>query len=67
MTPPPVKPTEKCTKVYYVAHQAPLSMGFSRQVSWSRLLHPPSGDLPNPGVKPMSLMSICTGRWVLCQ
>ena len=38
-----------------VAHQAPLSMGFSRQEYWSGLPFPPPGDLPNPGIKPMSL------------
>ena len=27
-------------------------MGFSRQKYWSRLLWPPPGDLPNPGIKP---------------
>ena len=32
-----------------VAHQAPLSMGFSRQEHWSGLPFPPLGDLPNPG------------------
>ena len=37
-----------------VAHQAPLSMGFSRQESWSALPCPPPGDLPNPGIKPLS-------------
>ena len=40
-----------------VAHQSPLSMGFSRQECWSGLLCPPTGDLPSPGVKPVSLMS----------
>ena len=39
-----------------VAHQAPLSMGFSRQEYWSGLPCPPPGDLPNPGTKPTSLM-----------
>ena len=29
-------------------------MGFSRQEYWSGLPFPPPGDLPNPGVKPMS-------------
>ena len=38
-----------------VAHQAPLSMGFSRQEYWSGLPCPPPGDLPNPGIKPRSL------------
>ena len=35
-------------------HQAPLSMGFSRQEYWSGLSFPSSGDLPNPGIKPKS-------------
>ena len=38
-------------------HQAPLSMGFSSQEYWSGLPCPSPGDLPNPGIKPMSLMS----------
>ena len=37
-----------------VAHQAPLSMEFSRQEYWSGLPFPPSGDLPNQGIKPVS-------------
>ena len=39
------------------AHQAPLSMGFSRQEDQSGLLFPTPGDLPNSRIKPMSLMS----------
>ena len=39
------------------AHQAPWSMGFSRQVYWSGLPYPLPGDLPNPEVEPASLMS----------
>ena len=38
-----------------VAHQAPLSMEFSRQEYWSGLPFPSPGDLPNPGIKPMFL------------
>ena len=34
-----------------VAHQAPLSTGFSRQGYWSGLPFPPLGDLPDPGIK----------------
>ena len=41
----------------YRAHQAPLFTGFSRQEYWSELLWPSLGDLPNPGIKPTSLMS----------
>ena len=40
-----------------VTHQAPPSMGFSRQEYWSGLPHPPPGDLPKPGIKPVSLTS----------
>ena len=39
------------------AHQAPLSMEFSRQEYWSGLPCPPPGDLPDSGIEPMSLMS----------
>ena len=38
--------------LWTVAHQAPLSMGFSRQEYWSGLPFPSPGDLPNPGIKP---------------
>ena len=34
-----------------VAHQAPLSMEFSRQEYWDGLPFPSPGDLPNPGNK----------------
>ncbi|CAI9169360.1 unnamed protein product [Rangifer tarandus platyrhynchus] len=37
-----------------VAHQAPLSMGFSRQEYWSGLPFPSPGDLPDPGIEPGS-------------
>ena len=40
-----------------VAHQVPLSMGFSRQKYWSGFPFPSPGDLPNPGTKPRSLTS----------
>ena len=42
---------------WIVAHQAPLSMGFSRQEHWSGLPCPPPGGLPNPWVEPASLTS----------
>ena len=37
-----------------VAHQAPLSMGFSRQKYWSGLPFPSPGGLPDPGIEPRS-------------
>ena len=40
-----------------VAHQAPLSVGFSRQEYWSGLLFPPPGHLPGPETEPESLPS----------
>ena len=42
--------------LWTVARQVPLSMVFSRQESWSGLPCPLPGDLPDPGIKPMSLM-----------
>ena len=40
--------------LWTVAHQAPLSMGFSRQEYWNGLPFPSPGDLPNPGIEPGS-------------
>ena len=37
-----------------VARQAPLSMGSPRQEYWSGLPFPSPGDLPNPGIEPVS-------------
>ena len=37
-----------------VAHQAPLSIEFSRQEYWSGLPFPSPGDLCNPGIEPGS-------------
>ena len=49
-----------------VAHQAPLSMGFSRQEYWSRWPFPSPGDLLNPGIKPRSLESAAlAGRFFI--
>ena len=39
------------------AYQAPLSMKFSRQEYWCGLPFPSPGDLPDPGIKPASLVS----------
>ena len=43
-----------CVALWTVALQAPLSMGFSKQEYWSGLPFPSPGDLPNPGIKPVS-------------
>ena len=40
--------------LWTVAHQASLSMGFSRQEYWRRLPCPAPGDLPHPGIEPAS-------------
>ena len=40
-----------------VAHQTPLSMGFSRQEYWNGLPLPTPGDLPDPGIEHESLVS----------
>ena len=46
-----------CATLWTAALQAPPSMGFSRQEYWSGVLCFLSGDLPEPGIKPESLMS----------
>ena len=51
--------------LWTVVYQAPLSMGFSRQEYWSGLLFPNPGDLPDPGIKPTSLMSPALAGGVL--
>ena len=47
-----------CVRVFAtqwtLAHQAPLSMGVSRQEYWSGLPFPSSEDLPKQGLKPRS-------------
>ena len=40
-----------------IVYQPPLFMGFPRQEHWCGLPFPSPGDLPNPGVKPASLVS----------
>ena len=52
--------------LWTVAHQATLSMGFSRQENWGGLQCPPSGDPPDLGTEPMSFVS-CIGSQVLYQ
>ena len=46
---------------WIVPCQACVSMGFPRQAWWSGLPFPAPGDLPKPGIKPVS----CIGRWTL--
>ena len=46
-----------CDPMDCVAHQAPLPMECPRQEYWSGLPFPIPGDLPDPGIEPMSLVS----------
>ena len=50
--------------LWTVAHQALLSMGFSRQEHWSWRPFSSPRDLPDPGIEHTSFVS-CTGRRVL--
>ena len=50
-------PVQLFVTLLTVTHQAPLSMGFSRQEYWNGLPFPTPGDLPDPGIEPKSLMS----------
>ena len=43
--------------LWTIAHQAPLSMEFPRQEYWSGLPSLPPGNLSDPGIKPLSLIS----------
>ena len=43
--------------LWTISHQAPLSMGFSRQEYRSGYPFPSPGGLPNPGIEPASLTS----------
>ena len=45
------------TTLWTVAHQAPLSMGSSREEYWSGLPCPPPGHLPDSGIKLSSTVS----------
>ena len=48
-----------------VVHQDPLSVNFSRQEYWSRLPFPPPGDLPDQGIRHISLVfPELTGRFL---
>ena len=52
-----LSPVQLFQTLWAVAHQAPLSTGFSRQEYWNGLPFLPPRDLPNPGVEPESLTS----------
>ena len=43
--------------LWTAAHQAPLSLGFSRQEYWSGSLCPPPGELPDPCIEDVSRKS----------
>ena len=45
-----------CNPMDCISHQAPLSMEFFRQEYWSGLPFPSPGDLPDPGIEPLSLI-----------
>ena len=50
--------------LWTAAHQALLSLGFSRQKYWSGFPFPSPGDLMDPGIEPWS-PAFC--RWILCR
>ena len=50
-----------CDPMDYIAHQAPLSMGFFRQEYWSELPFPSSRDFLDPGIEPTSPVSPALG------
>ena len=55
-----------CVTSRTVAHQAPLSAGFSRQEHWSGFPLPTPGDRPHPGMEPVPLVLVSPlGRQML--
>ena len=52
-----LSPVQLFVTPWTAAHQALVSMEFSKQEYWSGLPFPPPGDLPNPGIEPVSLAS----------
>ena len=50
--------------LWTVAHQTSLSVKFFQKDYWSGFPCPTPGDLPDPGIKPMSYVA-CIGRQVL--
>ena len=64
----PAKSLQSCPTLFNpvdCSPPAPLSVGFSQQEYWNGLLGPPPGDLPDPGMECVSLVSTCMGRWGL--
>ena len=58
--------SSSCLTPWTVIHQAPLSMEIFRQEYWSGLPFLPQGDLPDPGIKPISPASPApSGRFFL--
>ena len=53
-----------CVTLWTIAHQVPLSTGFSRQENWSGLPSPSPGDLSNAGIETVSLTS--AALWDFC-
>ena len=50
--------TQSCLTLcdpWTIAHQVPLTLGFSRKEYWSGLPFPSPGDLPDPGIELASL------------
>ena len=54
VSPLPLTSVRLCVTPWTAARQAPLSVGFSRQEYWRELPFPPPGDLPDPGIEPIS-------------
>ena len=56
------------TSLWTVTCQAPLSVGFPRQEYWDGLPSPPPGDLPDPGIEPLSPVSFAlVGRFFITE
>jgi len=58
-------PVQLFATLWTGAHQVPQSVAFSRQEYWNELPNPPAGDLSNPGIELLLLVSCIAGSFFI--
>ena len=64
---PAMQETWVLATLWTVAHQAPLSMGFSRQEYWRGLSFPSTGNLLDPGIEPTCIVACIVSNCIVCE
>ena len=62
---PTVQETWVLVTLWTVAHQAPLSMGFSKQEHWRGLPFPSPGNLLDPGIEPTYVVACIVSNCIV--